>query len=599
MRNISISIILFTLLYLSACQPETVNKPNNESGVSQDAQFEAFRDRFVEALWQQYPEWAASQGYYKYADRLEIPNEAGKQKTLNFARQYLDSLAHFNGKLSDNNQTDRLMIRNQLESTIWYSNEFKSDEWNPSNYNVAGTFNTLLEANYAPIEKRLQDMYSCMANVPAYYAAAQANIKQATKEHTELGILQNEGAIGLFDMISDSLKQSTLDATMQKNIASRIDSSKKAVNNYIAYLKNNLKVGEKQGADQAFRSFRIGKELFSQKFAYDIVSDYTAEEMFNKALEHKKDLHEKMKTIAHELWAKYMGKTPKPEEELKMVKMLIDKISEKHVQPKDFVSAIRQQIPELAKFVNDHNLLYLDPSKPLEVRETPPFMRGVAGASISSPGPYDKNAPTYYNVTPLDGYTPERAESYLREYNHYILQILNAHEAIPGHYAQLIYSNNSPSIIKAILGNGAMIEGWAVYGERMMLEEGYGNNEPEMWLMYYKWNLRSTCNTILDYGIHALNYSKEQVNDLLVNEAFQQNAEASEKWRRATLSQVQLCSYFSGYKEIYDFREQLKTQSGNKFNLKAFHEKFLSYGSAPIKYVKQLMTESKAITSEK
>ena len=294
-----------------------------------------------------------------------------------------------------------------------------------------------------------------------------------------------------------------------------------------------------------------------------------------------------------------MGKTPKPEDELKMVKMLIDKISEKHVQPKDFVSAIKKQIPELAKFVNDHNLLYLDPSKPLEVRETPPFMRGVAGASISSPGPYDKNAPTYYNVTPLDGYTPERAESYLREYNHYILQILNAHEAIPGHYAQLIYSNNSPSIIKAILGNGAMIEGWAVYGERMMLEEGYGNNEPEMWLMYYKWNLRSTCNTILDYGIHALNYSKEQVNDLLVNEAFQQNAEASEKWRRATLSQVQLCSYFSGYKEIYDFREQLKTQQGDKFNLKAFHEKFLSYGSAPVKYVKQLMTENKATTSDK
>ncbi len=570
--------------------------PNNDSAQSQNKQeqdvpFEAFKARFIEALWAENPDWAIGVGYYKYADRLTIPDEAAKQRGLTFAKQYLDSLAAFNGQLSDVNQTDRLMIRNQLEASIWYANEFKSSEWDPSNYNVANGFNALLEAGYAPLDTRLQAIYVRLAKVPAYYAAAKANIKRPTKEHTELGILQNEGALGVFDMLADSVKKSSLSAELKKNFALRIDSSRAAINDYVSHLKKTITEGDKQGADKAFRSFRIGKELFSQKFAYDIVSDYSAEEMFNKALDHKKDLHEKMKKIAHEIWAKHLGNTPKPDDELKMIKALIDKISEKHVQPKDFVNAIRQQIPELSKFVTDHNLIYLDPSKPLEVRETPLFMRGVAGASISSPGPYDKNAPTYYNVTPLDGYAPERAESYLREYNHYILQILNAHEAIPGHYTQLIYSNNSPSMIKAILGNGAMIEGWAVYGERMMLEEGYGNNEPEMWLMYYKWNLRSTCNTILDYGIHSLNYTKEQVSDLLVNEAFQQSAEASEKWRRATLSQVQLCSYFSGFKEIYDFRENLKKQQGDKFDLKAFHEKFLSYGSAPVKYVKQLMTE--------
>jgi uncharacterized protein (DUF885 family) len=128
-----------------------------------------------------------------------------------------------------------------------------------------------------------------------------------------------------------------------------------------------------------------------------------------------------------------------------------------------------------------------------------------------------------------------------------------------------------------------------------MLENGYGapagSNEasPEMWLMYYKWNLRSTCNTILDYGVHVNNLSKEDALHLLVNEAFQQQAEAEGKWHRVSITQVQLCSYFTGYTEIYDFREELKKKMGAAFNLKQFHEKFLSYGSAPVKYIRQLM----------
>lgn len=243
----------------------------------------------------------------------------------------------------------------------------------------------------------------------------------------------------------------------------------------------------------------------------------------------------------------------------------------------------------LVDFIKQKDLIYIDPSKPLVVRKEPAYMAGVAGASISSPGPYEKNGNTYYNVGSMEGWPKEQAESYLREYNHYILQILNIHEAIPGHYTQLVYSNQSPSLIKAILGNGTMIEGWAVYTELMMLENGYGNNEPEMWLMYYKWNLRTVCNTILDYSVHVNNFTKEEAIHLLVNEAFQQTAEAEGKWKRATLTQVQLCSYFTGFKEIYEFREEYKALKGKEFDLKKFHEKFLSYGSAPVKHIREMM----------
>lgn len=586
-------LVLAAIISILHCKPS--EGPQNTSTMPADAAFNAFKDRFIEALWAQYPGWAISVGNYKYADKaIRTPDDAARQADRAFNKQYLDSLKLFDQEqLSDNNKIDWLMINDQLESSLWYLDAFKSYEWNPSEYNVADGFYALLIAEYAPLEKRLADIHKRIAQVPAFYEAATHNIRKPTREHTELALHQNEGTIAVFQEIADSLKKANLPDAEKNELNAKIEAAKNATKNYINYLSGLLDKGKKEGDDKVFRTFRIGKDLFVEKFKHDIGSAYTAEQMYEKALAHKNVLHAEMVKIGRTLWPKYMGNAQQPADSLKMVKALIDKIAEKHVARDSFVQAIRAQIPRLTAFVQQKNLLHLDPNKPLEVRETPPFMRGVAGASISSPGPYDSNAPTFYNVTPLDGYSPEKAESYLREYNHYMLQILNIHEAIPGHYAQLVYSNKAPSLIKSILGNGAMVEGWAVYTERMMLEEGYGNNEPEMWLMYYKWNLRVTCNTIIDYGIQADNYSQQKVMDILQNEAFQEQAEAGEKWRRATLSQVQLCSYFSGFREIYDFRDELKKEKAAGFDLKQFHENFLSYGSAPVKYIKLLMKAKK------
>ena len=269
--------------------------------------------------------------------------------------------------------------------------------------------------------------------------------------------------------------------------------------------------------------------------------------------------------------------------------MVIDQLSSRHVTREQFLPEIKRQIPLLEEWVTKNKLLTLDPNRPLVVRETPLYQRGVAGASIDAPGPYRPQDRTYYNVTPLDGLSAEQAESTLREYNHWILQILNIHEAVPGHYAQLVYANKSPSLIKSLFGNGAMIEGWAVYGERMMLESGYGDNTPEMWLMYSKWNLRVVTNTILDYSVHVLGMTEQQAMDLLMRQAFQTRSQATEKWHRAKVSSVQLTTYFSGYSEIMDLRERRKQALGPKFVLKDFHEQFLSYGSAPVKMIGELM----------
>lgn len=582
-------ITLLSILIFAACSGE---KKTEETIANQDAKFDAYKERFIEALWKQYPGWASGQGYHKYDSVLVIPNAASRASDLAFCKAHLDSLKSFelNG-LSDNNKTDYHMMEDQLRSSQWYITEYRSYEWNPSDYNICGGFAEMLTNNYDSLETRLRNFFLRMKNVKAYYETAKQQIKNPTIEHTQLAIDQNLGGASTFDTdLKEALNKSHLAANEKEQFLARANEAIRAIKDYAKWLKE-LK-------NPTPRSFRLGKELYAQKFQHDIQSGYTADEIYQKAIEHKKELHQKMYVLADKLWPKYIdnpatwgqkGPMKKPADSLTLIKMVIDKISLKHVQADSFQTEIEHQIPRLVSFIKEKNLIYLDPSKPLVVRKEPAYMAGVAGASISSPGPYDKNGNTYYNVGSFAGWSKEQTESYLREYNHYILQILNIHEAIPGHYTQLIYSNQSPSIIKAVFGNGAMIEGWAVYTERMMLENGFGNNEDEMWLMYYKWNLRTTCNTILDYGVHVNNISKEEAMNLLVNQAFQQQAEAEGKWKRVSVTQVQLCSYFTGYKEIYDFREELKKQQGDKFNLKQFHEKFLSYGSAPVKYIKELM----------
>jgi uncharacterized protein (DUF885 family) len=578
------------LALLMACHTET---PKQEVPAGQDGHFDRYKEQFIERLWELYPGWASSQGYHKYDSVLIVPDEAQRNKELAFCKANLDSLKAFDLQgLSDNNQTDYHLIESQLRSTEWYSNTFRSYEWNPSDYNVCGGFAEMLANDYDSLDVRLHHFYLKMKNIPAYYEAAKKQIKNPTPEHVQLAIDQNLGGISTFQ---EDLEAALVKAHLPNDkdvFRARAAEAVRAINAYVEWLKT-LKNTEA-------RSFRIGKELYAKKFEHDIQSGYTAEQIYQKALDHKKELHAQMFKLADKLWDKYVtepergtvgkkGHTQKPKDSLALIKLVIDKISVKHVPVDSFQLEIERQIPVLVKFIKDKDLIYIDPSKPLIVRKEPAYMAGVAGASISSPGPYDKNGNTYYNVGSFAGWDKNRIESYLREYNHYILQILNIHEAIPGHYTQLVYSNQSPSIIKSVFGNGTMIEGWAVYTERMMLENGYGNNEDEMWLMYYKWNLRSTCNTILDYGVHVNNLSKEDAINLLVNEAFQQQAEAEGKWKRVSLTQVQLCSYFTGYTEIYDFREELKKKQGDTFKLKEFHEKFLSYGSAPVKYIRELM----------
>lgn len=571
---------------VAAAAPAPSPAPTSQN--RNDRYMDSLSMQFLTALWRVDPEGGIYVGKFDAAAKLTIPDAPTRAKELAFTDEWLEKFRKLNAdKLSPNQRTDLAVLLNKLQYDRWKLTVYRDFEWNPAQFNVAQPLDLILNTEYAAKPQRLRTILKRLADVPAYYQAAQASILHPTREHTQLAISQAPGTLVVLADVGKAAQESSQLTPQEKAIfAQRVANAGSAVLAWVDYLSDLDKSQEQM---QRARSFRLGKELYEQKFAFEIQSSSTAEQTYRKALAARDDLLTRMDALADQLWPQTMGNAAKPDDRFRKIGMVIDKLSLQHVAPADFLPEIRRQIPQLQEYVIKNNLVTIDPSKPLVVRETPLYQRGVAGASIDAPGPYRPKDKTYYNVTPLDGLTPQQAESSLREYNNWMLQILNIHEAIPGHYTQLMNANRSPSLVKSLFGNGAMIEGWAVYGERMMLESGYGNNAPELMLMWCKWNLRSVSNTILDYSVHVLGMNREQALDLLVRQAFQTPQEAVEKWRRVQLSSVQLTSYFSGYSDIVELRERRKQQLGERFNLKAFHDQFLSYGNAPVRIIGQLM----------
>ena len=187
----------------------------------------------------------------------------------------------------------------------------------------------------------------------------------------------------------------------------------------------------------------------------------------------------------------------------------------------------------------------------------------MAGAGIEAPAPTaHRTPPTTTSPCWTTPSRPNRPRARFASTTTGSCRSSNIHEAIPGHYTQLIYANRATSRVKALFGNGAMVEGWAVYAERMMVESGYGDS-PEMRLMVGKWHLRSVTNTVPTTASMCSACMKQpEALDLLQRQAFQTEQEAREKWRRVQLTAVQLTSYFSGYSElIVALREQLQARA--------------------------------------
>ncbi len=559
----------------------------NAAATLQDDAFQRIAHDYIERYLQANPEDATELGDHRFDGQLTDYSPDARAKDLATQKEFRGKLNAIDGsKLTGANSIDFRILKENIDYQIFRAEELKEPDWNPLVYmqSLANSLYLLVARDFAPAEKRIPNLRQRMEKIPDVIAQAKANLQHPPRVHTETAIEQTQGAINLvreglaplFDQAGRTKKD--LAPLQQKTIT--------ALEDYKEWLQNDL-------LPRSDGNFRLGAEKYRKKLHFALASDLSMEEIMGRAQTDLQQTQTAIYETALPLYKKYFPNADPGTfaDKHKVTAAVLDKLAEQHPNDATVVDFAKTVVTEATSFVKQHDLVAV-PNAPLDVIAMPEFKRGVAIAYCDAPGPLEKNGKTFFAVAPTPkDWSKERNESFFREYNNYMIRDLTVHEAMPGHYLQLAHANEfrAPTLVRAIFRSGPFIEGWAVYCEQMMAEQGYGG--PEVKMQQLKMRLRAICNAILDQSIHAGDMTEQQAMDLMTKEGYQQEGEAVAKWKRARLTSAQLSTYFVGATEHLDLRTAEQKKLGSDFNLKKYNDQVISYGSPPVKYVRELMLQ--------
>ncbi len=557
----------------------------NASATPHDDKFQKIAHDYIEQYLQANPEEATELGDHRFDGRLTDYSPEVRAKKLATQKEFREKLNAIDGsKVTGANNVDFRILKENIDYKIFQAEELKEPDWNPLVYNqsLANSLYLLVARDFASPEKRIPNLRQRMEGIPRVIAQAKANLQHPPRVHTETAIEQTQGAISLvregLAPLLDRVPQ------MKKELAPLQEKTAAALEDYKKWLEKDL-------LPRSDGDFRIGADKFRKKLRFALASDLSMEEIMKRA---QLDLQQTQTAIYETALPLYKKHFPQADPaslagKKEVTAAVLDKLSEQHPDDNTIVGYAQKIVGEATDFVRSHNLVTI-PATPLDVIVMPEFKRGQAIAYCDASGPLEKNGKTFFAVAPTpNDWSKQRKESFFREYNNYMVRDLSVHEAMPGHYLQLAHANEfrAPTLVRAIFQSGTFIEGWAVYCEQMMAEQGYGG--PEVKMQQLKMRLRAICNAILDQRIHAGNMSEQEAMDLMIKEGYQQEGEAVAKWKRARLTSTQLSTYFVGVTEHLDLRAAAEKKLGKDFDLKKYNDQVISYGSPPVKYVRELM----------
>lgn len=593
----SFALLTFASLALTACSPKPPESAAPASATAApataavDAQFADLSKRWLDGAMRLSPVSATQTGDHRFDAELDDLSAEGRAKSLEFSKTLLAELEAIDrAKLSRENQVDAAVLRNQLRYDVWNAEVMQGWAWDPLIYTQisGGSIYTLLARDFAPMPERLRNATSRMEKLPTLFAQMRTNLDPARvpKVHAETVVKQNKGVLSLIDELvmphADELTEAD-----RKHLDAAVATLRKAVEEHQQWLEKTL-------VPNAKGEFRIGQKLYDEKLAFALDSPLSRAEIRQRADAELARVRNEMYTVARGVLADKKGapatpEAPSPAQQQAAIQAALELAYADRPTRDKVVETAKATLAAATEFVRKKDFITL-PDAPVQVILMPEFQRGVAVAYCDSPGPLDKSLDTFYAVSPIpDDWTEEQTTSFLREYNTRSIDELSIHEAMPGHYVQIWHSNKYPSVLRAVLSSGSFVEGWAVYAEKVMVDQGYRDNDPLYHLIQLKWYLRVISNAILDQAIHVDGMSREDAMKLMTEGAFQEEREAAGKWTRAQLSSTQLPTYFVGVQEHFDLRRAIEQRDGDKFDLKKYHDTALSFGSPSVRYVRSLM----------
>ncbi len=581
-----VQFLVFFVLLSSSCSLARPESP-------MDRKFEEFGKRFVGEFPAFSPVSATLLGDHRFDAKVDEVSAEARSSEAAFCRRMLKELETFQrDELSKASQIDAELLENELRSSLWRLEEFEEWAWNPTAYTrLAGnSIYGLMARDFASRKERLHNVTERLKEFPRLLEQVRKTLVPARvpKIHAETAVKQNRGVLSILDhMVKPHLGE--LSPEGRKNLEQAIETARGEVEKQQEWL-------EKELLPKAEGNFRIGAELYDKKLAFALHSPLTREEIRKRAESEMKRVRSEMYEISKGVYKKEHPYTKFPQEpsrayEQAIIRAALEMAYQVIPGRDEIVETAKRSLVKATEFVREKDLVTIPPD-PVEIIIMPEFRRGVSLAYCDSPGPLDVGQKTFYAVAPLpEDWTDKQVRSFLREYNLYSINDLTIHEAMPGHFLQLAHSNRYPSTLRAILSSGPFIEGWAVYTEQMMADQGFSDRDPLQKLIALKWYLRGIGNAIIDQAIHAGDMARDEALELMIEDTFQEEREAAAKWVRAQLTSAQLSTYFVGYLEHEDLLREVKEAWGEKFNLKEYHDKLLSFGSPPVQFVRALLLD--------
>lgn len=580
MKLLALAVLVLALAAVAATADPT----------AEDAKLTAFFRAYLDEDFRRHPFAATRAGDHTYDDRLDDLTPAARAADRAFIDSTLAELPKRvdYARLSRAGQIDYEILRHALRYAAWQDDHLKPYETNPrlwTEYLSDSVFNLLTQSTLSR-EQNVRNAAGRIGFIPRVVAAAKASLKNPPKVVTETAIDQNKGSISFYESQIYSLTGETPQVSA---LAGPCKAAVAALREYQEFL-------EKELLPRSTGDWRIGKEKFEEKLAYELDAGLSAAEVIREAEAEADRVEREMVVVARQLWSKLFPKAATPPDDpagrREMVRAVLTELSHDHGKVENLVADARATVEAIRTFIREKDILRLPEPDRCTVIEMPEFQRGYSVAYLNAAPPLDPAARSHYAVSPPPkGWSRERVETHLQEYNRHMLQVLTIHEAYPGHYVQLEYAHRDPSLIRRVLENGTFIEGWAVYTEQMLLDQGYGNGDLALRLHQLKFYLRAVVNAILDHKMHCAAMSDEEAYDLLVKRAYQQEAEAVGKIVRSKLSSCQLSTYFVGRTALYRLRQSVQRELGQAFELGRYHEAVLANGSPPVKYLPELVRE--------
>ncbi len=585
-------LLSFLVVLLAACSSPP-SPPANVVAQSSDAAFADLSKRWLDGAMKLSPVSATQIGDHRFDAELDDLSVDGRAKGLKFSKDMLAELGKIDrSTLSRENQVDAALLDNQLRYDIWNTETLQSWAWDPQIYGqlAGGALYTLMAREFAPMPDRLRAATARMEKIPALFAQMRANLDPARvpEIHAKTVAQQNAGVMGLVDSMILPHAGELPPADKQ-----RLEAAATALRAAAAEQQTWL---DKTLVPNAKGDFRLGQKLYDEKLAFALLSPMTRQDIRQRAEAELASTRVEMYKIARQVLADKPNagdrpESPTPAQQQAAIRAALNLANADAPTRDTVVDVAKAELAKATDFVRAKNLITL-PDAPVQVIPMPEFQRGVTVAYCDSPGPLDKQLATFYAVSPIPtDWKPEQVASFLREYNTRAIAELGVHEGMPGHYVQIWHSNKYPSTLRAVLSSGSFVEGWAVYAERMMAEQGFRDNDPLYHLIQLKWYLRGIANAILDQAIQVDNMSEKDAMALMTEQTFQEEREAAGKWTRARLTSAQLPTYFVGLQEHLDLLHEVQKRDGAKFDLRTYHDAVLAYGSPPVRFVRELMLD--------